>query len=165
MLCPNPLLALQQVHSALAPGGRFSALVFAGPAANPCITTLMRTAQRHAGAAPADPFAPGSLLSLGRPGLLTTLLQDAGFVEIDVRPLPAPFRLARGSDYADFVRNSGSPVIELLRPLTALARDAAWADIGLQLERFATPEGWEGPNELLLCSAAKPGAAREGGGA
>ncbi len=156
MFCQQPLLALQHVHAALAAGGRFSALVFAGPLQNPCITTTMAVAQRHAGAAAGDPAAPGGLLSLGKPKLLATLLAQAGFIEIEVRALSAPFRTPRCEDYVDFVRSAGSPVIELLRPLQAAARAAAWQDITTQLRRFSTPHGWVEPNGLLLMAARRP---------
>lgn len=153
MFCTEPLSALNEIRSALAPGGRFSALVFAGPQVNPCITILMRTACQHAGATPADPFAPGSLLSLGRPGLLERLLHQAGFEDIQVTALSAPFRTTRCEDYIDFIRTSASPIIEMLKPLTPNARANAWADITRQLEQFSTDSAWAGPNELLLCSA------------
>ncbi len=153
MFCRNPLLALKGIRSTLAPGGRFSALVFAGPQVNPCVTTLMRTACRHAGVAPANPFAPGSLLSLGRPGLLEDLLHQAGFKEIEVRAMQAPFRTARCVDYVDFIQASASPVIEMLKHVTPQARADAWEDITRQLGPYTNDRGWEGPNELLLCSA------------
>jgi ubiquinone/menaquinone biosynthesis C-methylase UbiE len=156
MFCHDPLRALQAVHAALAPSARFSGLVFSAPAANPCITITMQTAQRHAGAGAADPFAPGALLSLGRPGLLPALLQDAGFECIDVQPIAVPFHTPRVEDYVAFVRSAGSPVRELLKPLDTAMREHAWADITQQLNQFSTPHGWAGPNELLLFSAAKP---------
>jgi ubiquinone/menaquinone biosynthesis C-methylase UbiE len=155
MFCTEPLAALNGIRSALAPGGRFAALVFAGPETNPCIALTMRTACRHAGVGPAAPDAPGSLLSLGRPGLLESLLHEAGFKGVQVHPVSAPFRTARCADYVDFVRTSGSPLIEVLKSLTPQARADAWADITSQLERFSTDGAWEGPNELLLCSAVK----------
>ena len=153
MFCPSPLAALREVRTALRPRGRLSALVFSTPAANPCIALTMRTARQHAGLADTDPFAPGSLLSLGRPGLVAQWLNEAGFDEIEVRPLAAPFCLARVEDYTEFVRTSGSPVIEILRQLSAARQAEAWADITRQLGRFSTAHGWVGPNELLLCSA------------
>jgi ubiquinone/menaquinone biosynthesis C-methylase UbiE len=156
MFCTEPSQALCGIRSALAPGGRISALVFARPQANPCITVMMQTACRHAGVGPADPFAPGSLLSLGCPGRLEGLLHAAGFVAIEVRPLSAPFKAASCAEYVAFVQSAGSPVIEVLKPLTAAARAAAWADITQALQRFSTASGWEGPNELLLCSAVNP---------
>jgi ubiquinone/menaquinone biosynthesis C-methylase UbiE len=153
MFCPSPLAALRAMRQALRPGGRLSALVFSTPAANPCIALTMRMARQHAGLADADPFAPGSLLSLGRPGLAAQWLNEAGFDEIEVTPLAVPFRLARVEDYTEFVRTSGSPVIEILRHLTASRQADAWKDITRELDRFSTAHGWEGPNELLLCSA------------
>jgi ubiquinone/menaquinone biosynthesis C-methylase UbiE len=153
MFCPSPVAALREMRQALRPGGRLSALVFSTPEANPCIAITMRTARQHAGLRDADPFAPGSLLSLGPLGLAAQLMSDAGFGEIEVMPLAAPFRLPRVDDYIDFVRTSGSPVMEILRPLTAAQQADAWIDITRQLDRFSTPQGWLGPNELLLCTA------------
>ena len=156
MFCPSPLTALREMRQALRPGGRLAALVFGAPESNPCIAITMRTARQHAGLADADPFAPGSLLSLGRPGLAAQWLGDAGFGEIEVTPLAVPFRAASVDDYIAFVRTSGSPVIEILRHLPAARQAQAWADITHQLGRFTTAHGWVGPNELLLCSAVNP---------
>jgi ubiquinone/menaquinone biosynthesis C-methylase UbiE len=155
MFCPSPLTALRAMRQALRPGGRFCALVFSTPAANPCIALTMRVARQHAGLAEADPFAPGSLLSLGRPGLAAQWLADAGFGEIEVTALAAPLRLSRVEDYIEFVRTSGSPIIEMLRHLSASRRADAWQDIASELDRFSTTLGWEGPNELLLCCATR----------
>ncbi len=155
MFCTAPGQALREVRQALRPGGRFAALVFSTPEANPCIAITMRTARQHAGALPADPLAPGSLLSLGHPAALAQLLDEAGFRSIEVTPLAAPFCLPSVDDYVAFVRLSGSPVIELLRTLPASRQADAWADITAQLDRFSTANGWEGPNELLLCSGAR----------
>jgi len=156
MFCASPLRALQSIHHALAPAGRLSGLVFAGPEANPCISITMQTAMRHAGAAARNPFEPGSLLSLGRPGLLEALLREADFEQVEVRPLSVPFVTARCKDYVDFVRSAGSPVRELLKPLDAPARERAWAEIEQRLTAFATPDGWLGPNQLLLFVGRKP---------
>jgi ubiquinone/menaquinone biosynthesis C-methylase UbiE len=155
MFCPEPVLALKDIHRALRMGGRLGAVVFSGPEHNPCIAITMRTALKHAGVAARDPFAPGALLSLGRPGHLAALMHEAGFGEIEVRAVPAPFFAPRCEDYVRFVREGGSPVIELLKPLSDAAREAAWADIAAQLDQFSTPDGWLGPNELLICSGVK----------
>lgn len=152
MFCAEPLLALKGIHRALVNGGRFCALVFSIPETNPCITTQLRTAHRHAGVAAGDPFTPGGLLSLGRPGLMSALMHEAGFTAVEIRTLSAPFVVPRCEDYVDFIRSAGSPVIALLKPLPAAAREAAWADIARQLDRFTTPQGWVGQNELLLCA-------------
>lgn len=156
MFCQAPLTAFEQARGALRAGGRFSALVFSEPHCNPCLSIMMSTALRHAGLPPRSPFAPGSLLSLGRPGLLESLLNAAGFIDVEVRALAAPFRLPSSRDYTEFVRTAGTPIMEILLPLLPAKQRAAWDDMAEQLNVFSTPTGWVGPNELLLCAATAP---------
>lgn len=156
MFCRQPDAALRGILGALSPGARFAALVFSHAEANPCIAITTRIARRHAGLPPDPAPPPGSLLSLGRPGLMAELLQTSGFEEISVRPLAVPFRVPRSADYLDFVRSAGSPIMDMLRPLSPEGRQAAWDEMQRELDRFATARGWEGPNELLLCAASRP---------
>jgi len=156
MFCHAPLDALRGVRAALKPTGRFSALVFSGPQVNPCIAILVSTAMRHAGLPPASSGAPGTLLSLGHPGLLAQLLDTAGFIDIEVRAVSAPMRLPSCQHYIDFVRTAGLPIMAILAPLSATAQAAAWRDMAAQLDQFTTSTGWVGPNELLLCAATRP---------
>ncbi len=159
MFCMQPGVALRQIAGALRPGGRLSAVVFSQPQANPCVAILMSTARRHAGLGPASPFEPGSLLSLGKPGLLAALLADAGFDDIHVEPMEAPMSLPSVQHYLDFIRSSGSPIMQLLAPLSVPEQASAWDDMAVQLAQFTVAQGWRGPNELLLCSARASGSA------
>jgi len=152
MFCQQPLVALQEMATALRPGGRLAVVVFSQPQSNPCVAILMSTALRHAGRAAASPFAPGTLFSLGKPGVLAGLLEAAGFSDIKVEPFAAPMHLPSSRHYLDFIRSSGSPIMEILAPLPAKAQNDAWTDMQEQLNRFANADGWCGPNELLLGS-------------
>lgn len=156
MFCTRPLDALTGAHQALKPGGRLAALVFSQPQQNPCLAIMMSSALRAAGLPPGAPFKPGTLMSLGQPGLLAQLLYEAGFVDISVTPLAAPFCAPTVRHYVDFVRTSGSPIMEILAPLPPATQDDVWRDIEARLDAFSTPAGWVGPNELLLLSAASP---------
>jgi SAM-dependent methyltransferase len=156
MFCEQPQAALAGIAAALRPGGRFAAVVFARPQANPCVAVLMATACRHAGLPPPSPFAPGSLFSLGQPGRMEQLLAGAGFIQVEARELAAPFRLPGVAQYLDFIRSSGSPIMQTLAPLPAGAQADAWDDMAAQLDAFTGEQGWEGPNALLLCSGAVP---------
>lgn len=153
MFFPNPLLGLQEMHRALRPGGGLCTMVFSGPSNNPCVAILMSTALRHAGLPPRDPWQPGGLLSLGKPGLLEALFESAGFRDVTTVTVDAPFRMPSVRHYLDFVRTSASPVQQILAGLAPAAADAAWADIEERLGEFTTASGWEGPNELLLTAA------------
>ncbi len=156
MFCKAPLDALCEARKALKPGGRFSALVFSAPQKNPCLAIMMSCALKAAGVPPPSPFEPGTLMSLGQPGLLAQLLADAGFSDIAVQPVSAPFHLPSARHYVDFVRTSGTPIRAILAQLPPATQDAAWHSMEDQLRQFNTPGGWAGPNELLLCAATVP---------
>lgn len=153
MFFPDPAQGLREVHRALKPGGRVCTMVFSRPEANPCITMLMATALKRAGLPPRDPFKPGGLLSLGKPGLLDEMFRRAGFRDVATTTIDAPFRLPTARHYLEFVRASASPIQQILGRLDAGAADAAWAEMAERLRVFETAAGWEGPNELLLTAA------------
>lgn len=150
MFFPNPLAGLGQIHRALKPGGRFCSMVFAGPEQNPCLRILMMTAMRHAGLPPRDPFQPGGLVSLGKPGAIDALFEKAGFSAVATTRMDAAFRMPSTAHYLDFIRDAAGPILQILAPLDANAKAAAWADMAEQLDVYQTAEGWAGPNTLLL---------------
>jgi SAM-dependent methyltransferase len=150
MFFPDPGKGLREMYRALKPGGRACTMVFSTPDKNPCVSILVSTAFKHAGLPPRDPYQSGGLLSLGKPGLVDELFQQAGFSRVATTKLAAPFRLPSVKDYLDFIRNSASPILQILRRIDPTAREAAWAEIESKLSAFNTTNGWEGPNELLL---------------
>jgi len=150
MFLPEPLQGLRAIRRALTPSGGICTMVFSKPEANPCIAILMSTALKHAGLPPRDPFQPGGLLSLGKPGLIDELFKRAGFRDVATTKIDAPFRLPSAADYLTFVRASASPIQQILGKLDSAARDAAWKEMEERLQVFESTSGWEGPNELLL---------------
>ncbi len=150
MFLPDPLRGLRGMRRALKSGGGICTMVFSRPEANPCITTLMSTALKHAGLPPRDPFLPGGLLSLGKPGALDEMFRRAGFNDVATTKIDAPFRLPSAKDYLAFVRASASPIQQILGRLDSSAANAAWDEMEERLRVFETGAGWEGPNELLL---------------
>jgi len=150
MLFPDPLRGLREMRRALKPGGGVCTMVFSKPDANPCVAILMSTALKHAGLPPRDPYQPGGLLSLGKPGLIDELFRTAGFRDVATTRIDAPFGLPSTQAYLDFIRTSASPIQQILGKLDAAAAQAAWTEIEERLDAFRTASGWEGPNELLL---------------
>ncbi len=153
MFFPDPLQGLREMHRALRPGGGASTVVFSAPDRNPCLKILMVTALRHAGLPPRDPFTPGSLFSLGRAGHIETLFRQAGFRDVATTTMEAVFHMPSVDAYLAFVRDSASPILQILAGLSEACAQAAWDDIREQLRAFDTPTGWEGPNELLITAA------------
>lgn len=155
MFLPTPLDGLREIYRVLKPGGRFCGMVFAGPELNPCLRILMSTALRHAGLAPRDPFQPGGLVSLGKPGLMDDLMKRAGFHSVATTRMEVAFRLPTTADYLSFVKDSAGPILQILASLDDMARAAAWTDIETQLDVYQTDNGWIGPNTLLLTAGQK----------
>ncbi len=153
MFFGDPLRGLREMLRAVKPGGGVCTMVFSTPQTNPCVAILMSTVLKHAGLPPRDPYQPGGLLSLGKPGLIDELFQQAGFSQIATTKMVAPFRLPGVQNYLDFIRSSAAPIIGILEKLEAPKRQAAWAEIEDKLKRFDIDAGWEGPNELLLTAA------------
>jgi SAM-dependent methyltransferase len=153
MFLTDPVQGLREMRRALKSGGGICTMVFSKPDVNPCVTTLMSTAFKHAGLPPRNPFTPGGLLSLGKPGLLDEMFRSAGFRDVATTKIDAPFRLPSARAYLDFVRASASPIQQILGKLDATGQSAAWNEMEERLKAFETASGWEGPNELLLTAA------------
>jgi len=153
MFFPDPLAGVREMRRALKPGGGICTMVFSTPQANPCVATLMASALEHAGLPPQDPYRPGGLLSLGKPGLIDELFRATGLRDVATTKIDAPFRLPSARAYLDFVRASASPIQQILARLEPARREAAWAAMEARLAPFDSAAGWEGPNELLLTAA------------
>ena len=150
MLFPDPLQGLREMHRVLKPGGTACTMVFSTPQANPCIVLLMQTALMHVGLALRDPYQPGSLMSLGKPGLIDELFREAGFRDVATTRVEAPLRLPSATDYLAFIRSSASPILQILGRLDPAAQQAAFDEMEERLRAFDAGDGWIGPNELLL---------------
>jgi len=150
MFFPDPLRGLREMHRALRPGGGACTMVFSRPEKNPCLTILMSTALKHAGLPARDPFLAGGLLSLGQPDCIDALFRTAGFEDVATTAIGAVFRLPSVDHYLAFVRDSASPILQILGKLDAAAAEAAWSEMRERLMPYTTHDGWAGPNELLL---------------
>jgi len=152
MFAVNPERVLRSVRVALRPQGRFSVLVFSAPSGNPTMCIILSIAQRHAGKPPRDPFDPGSLMSLGKPGLLEVLFKAEGFHDVHVAPIATSIHAISAQAYLEFVQSAAAPVCELLNGLTAAGRVTALAEMAGALSPFMRGSMFEAPVELLLAS-------------
>ena len=150
MFYPKPLEGLQRMKAALKPGGRCAVLAFSDAASNPCIVSAIATASKLAEGPPFDPDRIGTLLSLGGSGVLSRLFAEAGFRDVTTAKIAAPMRLPSAQHYVQFLKDAAGPVKGLIERLDAASQMEAWTEMESAMAQFQTPDGWAGPNELLL---------------
>ena len=152
---PDRKAALSGMRAALRPGGRLAAIVYSTPEANRFFSVPVSIIRRAAQLPPPLPGQPGPF-SLGTPEVLSHELEAAGFVDVDVRALPAPLRLASAAECVRFERESFAALHQMLAGLSPDAQAAVWRNINDALIVFEGPDGFAAPCELLVVSAAKP---------
>lgn len=153
---PDRQRALLGMRQALRPGGRFSTVTYSTPAANPFFSLPIAVIRDEAQLPPPAPDQPGPF-SLGSPELLSSVLADAGFVDVEVRTVPSPLRLPTTADCLLFERESFGALHQLMSGLDEAGRERTWARIAAELEQFEGPDGFVGPGEMLVAGGSNPG--------
>jgi SAM-dependent methyltransferase len=157
MYLPDREAALSGMGAALRPGGRLGAIVFSTPEANRFFSVPASIIRRAAQIPPPLPGQPGPF-SLGTPDVLRHEIDAAGYVDVDVRALPAPLRLASATECVRFERESFGALHQMLAGLSVDAQAAVWREITDALTEFEGPDGFVAPCELLVVAAATPSA-------
>src|SRR4051794_36511878 len=100
MYLPDKRAALETAARALAPGGRYAAIVFGEPDRNEFFSIPISIIRKAAKLPAPQPGLPGpfSYTSLGE------LLEDAGFTEVEVSRVDAPLRMSSASECARLER-------------------------------------------------------------
>ena len=145
---PDVQRALAEVRRVLKPGGRFAAAVFSVVERNPFRAAPQAIASRLAGRPFPEP-GPGQW-ALNDPSTLRDAFRQAGFRDVDVRPVPFVYRFPSLADALRNLEEAQPPLVKLLDALSENDRAAAWAEISRTLEPFVGSEGFAAPSEALI---------------
>ncbi len=152
---PDQQRALLGMLRALRPGGRIGTVVYSTAANNEFFSIPVSIIRRRANLPPPAVGQPGPF-SLGSPGVIEDVFRQAGFSEVRTRRVAAPLRLPTAADCVRFERESFGALHQMLSGLDEAGRAEAWEEIAEALTRFEGRDGFEGPCELIVASAAKP---------
>lgn len=148
---PDQQAALSSIRSALKPGGRFATVVYSTPEKNGFFSIPVSIIRERANLPPPLPGQPGPF-SLGSPGVLVGVLEQAGFSDIEERVIDSPLRLPKAADCLRFERESFGALHQMLGGLDTVAQNAVWEEIATALSAFETAQGFEGPCEMVVVS-------------
>jgi SAM-dependent methyltransferase len=154
MYLPDLEQCLTEIFRVLTAAGRFSAIVFTTADKTPFFSLPVSIIRRRRGLPPPDPGQPGPF-SLGARGLLAGRLRAAGYGDVRESLVSAPLRFESAEQCLRWRREASGTMQEMLRGLDNTEVEDIWAEILAALKQFESPDGFESPCELLVCSARK----------
>ena len=146
---PDQQAAFAGMRRALKPGGRLAGVVYSTPEANGFFSIPVSIIRRRAALAAPLPGQPGPF-SFGEPGAIEAVYRDAGFTGVEVRRVAAPLRMSSAAECVRFERESFGALHQMLSSLSESERADVWSEIEQELSQFETPDGFEGPCELIV---------------
>jgi ubiquinone/menaquinone biosynthesis C-methylase UbiE len=124
MYMPEPVVALQTLHTALKPAGRVAVSTWGPPERCPFFGIAIQIVMRHIELPPLDPNAPGPF-ALQTSEKLTSLLEAAGFINVEVGVFETSVMEAASPEaYWDLICETGGPLISLLASLPVEMRQS-----------------------------------------
>jgi len=154
MYMPHPVTALREWRRALRAGGRVAVIVFSTPDRNSWGAMPASIIRRRAQLLPPVPGQPGPF-SLGDPGALEGVFNQAGFTNPEVRAVPVPLRMASAAEYVQVAREAFGAFNAMMAHLPPQERDSVWNEVESSLRSFESPGGFEVPGECLVGAATK----------
>lgn len=155
MLFPDPKGALKTIHHVLKPGGKVAVVVFTTPAANPHCAKAMQILLRHAGKPPPAPGQPG-MYALGGTGVMESLYQECGFIDVKRRVIKIPMVMQSAADALQMMQDAYGAYRAVLRDCSAEIQQTAWAEVSDMLKTFEKDGKFIAPSELVVAAATKP---------
>lgn len=154
MYLPDLQKGLSEIKRVLRPGGRIAAVVFTTAAKTPFFSIPVNLIREKRGLPGPDPGQPGPF-SLGVPGVLAKNLETAGFQDVQEQVIDAPLRFQSAEECVRWRREASGTMQQMLSGLDEEAKEAIWREVEEAMRQFETPQGFESPCELLVCSAVK----------
>lgn len=154
MYMPHPVTALREWRRVLKAGGRVAVVVFSTPERNGWGALPAAIIRRRAQLVPPAPGQPGPF-SLGEPGVLEGLFQQAGFAVPEIRKVPVPHRAGSAADFVRVAREAFGAFNAMMASLSADERDSVWNEVEDSMRRFESSGGFAVPGEALVGAASR----------
>ena len=154
MYMPHPVTALGEWRRALRAGGRVAVVVFSTPDRNSWGAMPASIIRRRAQLPPPVPGQPGPF-SLGAPGVLEGIFNQAGFANPEIRVVPVPHRMTSAAEYVRVAREAFGAFNAMMAHLPPQERESVWNEVEGSMRSFESSDGFEVPGECLVGAATK----------
>ena len=154
MYLPDLQKGLSEIKRVLRPGGRISAIVFTTAEKTPFFSIPVKMIRKKRGMPAPVPGQPGPF-SLGALGVLAENFEAAGFQDVQEQVIDAPLRFHSAAACVRWRREASGTMQQMLSGLDDEAKEAIWREVEEAMRQYESPEGFESPCELLICSAVK----------
>lgn len=151
---PDQKRSVQSQIAALHEGGSVGALVYATPQECRFFSDPVGIIRKHANLPAPAPGFPGPF-SLGAPGVIEKLFEDAGLRDVRTQKIDAPVVLKSAQECLRFEQESFGALHQMLGDLDETAKQAAWDDVETALEAFETDKGFVGPCTMIAATGVK----------
>jgi ubiquinone/menaquinone biosynthesis C-methylase UbiE len=151
---PDRSGALQGVRRVLCKGGRVVLAGFTTPDQNRFFSTPISIIRRRANL-PAPALGLPGPFSLGGPGVMESVLKEAGFADVHTQKVQPQLKLRSAAECARFERESFGALQQMLAALPVMEQAAAWDEIEHELGIFEKRGGFEAPTELIVGAGTK----------
>ena len=152
MLMADPAAALAETRRVLRIGGRLALAVWGLPDDNPYFTVAVVGLVTAGHMPPPDPADPG-VFAMATADRTTTLLEDAGFLDVRTEEVPVEFAVAGVEEYLDLVADTAGPIGLLMQGLSETDRAELREQAADALASFAAEDGLRIPG-IALCAVA-----------
>lgn len=145
--------ALRETRRALRPGGRVALATWTAADRNPW-STVAREALYDAGLIDAIDHPAPSPFDLSTPAIVTTLLEDAGFAEVETAEIPVDFPYADVVDLFSETKSLSRPFADLVEDLDGRQLDDLRARLVEKTAPYALADGsFRLPGVALVAAA------------
>jgi SAM-dependent methyltransferase len=119
MLMLRPEMALSECRRVLKDGRRIALSVWAGPERNPWVTVTGMTMVQLGYQPGGDPFDPGGIFSMAHPETVRTMLNDAGFRDVELEDMVVDWHYESFDQSWDFMTQVAGAVARAAKELPA----------------------------------------------
>ena len=154
---PDPQAGSVRRRNVGAQAGRFASVLWSTrPPDDVPLFLRIRSASSAGTRHSRRPARPAGPLQPRRAGLIESLFERAGLVDIATRKVPAPLVLGNAAECLRFEQEFFGALHQMLSNLDDAGKAMAWAEVGTALAAFEKDGRFEGPCVMIAAVGRKP---------